>query len=106
MTKNVATQSLSLKYRCLYFLPLSTYLDILVMFLHIQVSETENLRKNLEVERMIIEGCDILLDVNQVFIRQGRHLPHYKNKLSLVPMVNRTKKSLQIRKGLTKIFLS
>lgn len=37
-----------------------------------QVSETENLRKNLAVERMIIEGCDILLDVNQVFVRQGR----------------------------------
>lgn len=37
----------------------------------LQVSETENLRKNLAVERMIIEGCDILLDVNQVFIRQG-----------------------------------
>lgn len=37
----------------------------------VQVSETENLRKNLAVERMIIEGCDILLDVNQVFIRQG-----------------------------------
>ncbi|KAG7300104.1 hypothetical protein JYU34_015643 [Plutella xylostella] len=38
--------------------------------MHDEVSETENLRKNLEVERMIIEGCDILLDVNQVFIRQ------------------------------------
>jgi len=35
------------------------------------VSETENLRKNLAVERMIVEGCDILLDVNQVFVRQG-----------------------------------
>ncbi|XP_039758635.1 ras-specific guanine nucleotide-releasing factor 1-like [Pararge aegeria] len=39
--------------------------------MHDEVSETENLRKNLAVERMIIEGCDILLDVNQVFIRQG-----------------------------------
>ncbi|XP_054009578.1 ras-specific guanine nucleotide-releasing factor 2-like isoform X2 [Hylaeus anthracinus] len=36
-----------------------------------EVSETENLRKNLAVERMIVEGCDILLDVNQVFVRQG-----------------------------------
>ncbi|XP_076162379.1 ras-specific guanine nucleotide-releasing factor 1 isoform X5 [Ptiloglossa arizonensis] len=36
-----------------------------------EVSETENLRKNLAVERMIIEGCDILLHVNQVFVRQG-----------------------------------
>ena len=36
-----------------------------------QVSETENIRKNLAIERMIVEGCDILLDVNQMFIRQG-----------------------------------
>jgi hypothetical protein len=28
-------------------------------------------RKNLAIERMIVEGCDILLDVNQVFVRQG-----------------------------------
>lgn len=39
--------------------------------MHDEVSETENLRKNLAVERMIVEGCDILLDVNQVFVRQG-----------------------------------
>ncbi|KAM3958384.1 LOW QUALITY PROTEIN: ras-specific guanine nucleotide-releasing factor 1 [Aphomia sociella] len=39
--------------------------------MHDEVSETESLRKNLALERMIIEGCDILLDVNQVFIRQG-----------------------------------
>ena len=37
----------------------------------LQVSETENIRKNLAIERMIVEGCDILLDVNQVFVRQG-----------------------------------
>ena len=36
-----------------------------------QVSETENIRKNLAIERMIVEGCDILLDVNQIFVRQG-----------------------------------
>ena len=36
-----------------------------------QVSDTENIRKNLAIERMIIEGCDILLDVNQMFVRQG-----------------------------------
>ena len=35
------------------------------------MSETENIRKNLAIERMIVEGCDILLDVNQVFVRQG-----------------------------------
>lgn len=40
-------------------------------FYFMQVSETENLRKNLALERMIVEGCDILLDVNQVFVRQG-----------------------------------
>jgi len=42
--------------------------------MHDEVSETENLRKNLAVERMIVEGCDILLDVNQVFVRQGKSL--------------------------------
>ncbi|XP_073979075.1 ras-specific guanine nucleotide-releasing factor 2-like isoform X2 [Rhodnius prolixus] len=56
--------------------------------MHDEVSETENLRKNLAVERMIVEGCDILLDVNQVFVRQGsliHILPekskHYRNRL-------------------------
>ena len=39
--------------------------------MHDEVSETENIRKNLAIERMIVEGCDILLDVNQVFVRQG-----------------------------------
>ncbi|CAG5136128.1 unnamed protein product, partial [Candidula unifasciata] len=39
--------------------------------MHDEVSETENIRKNLAIERMIIEGCDILLDVNQTFVRQG-----------------------------------
>ena len=39
--------------------------------MHDEVSETENIRKNLSIERMILEGCDILLDVNQVFVRQG-----------------------------------
>lgn len=42
--------------------------------MHDEVSETENLRKNLAVERMIVEGCDILLDVNQVFVRQGKSI--------------------------------
>lgn len=39
--------------------------------MHDEVSETENIRQNLAIERMIIGGCDILLDVNQVFVRQG-----------------------------------
>ena len=42
-----------------------------IILFTIQVSETENIRKNLAIERMIVEGCDILLDVNQVFVRQG-----------------------------------
>ncbi|XP_052831997.1 ras-specific guanine nucleotide-releasing factor 2 isoform X2 [Octopus bimaculoides] len=46
-------------------------LEELSRIMHDEVSETENIRKNLAVERMIIEGCDILLDVNQTFIRQG-----------------------------------
>ncbi|KAK4297322.1 hypothetical protein Pmani_030247, partial [Petrolisthes manimaculis] len=40
--------------------------------MHDEVSETENIRKNLSIERMIVEGCDILLDVNQMFVRQGK----------------------------------
>lgn len=49
-------------------------INIYVRFTSIsKVSETENLRKNLAVERMIVEGCDILLDVNQVFVRQGTY---------------------------------
>ena len=43
----------------------------LYTFFLLQVSETENIRKNLAIERMIVEGCDILLDVNQMFVRQG-----------------------------------
>ena len=39
--------------------------------MHDEVSETENIRKNLSIERIIVGGCDILLDVNQVFVRQG-----------------------------------
>ncbi|CAH1120967.1 unnamed protein product [Ceutorhynchus assimilis] len=50
--------------------------------MHDEVSETENLRKNLAVERMIVEGCDILLDVKQIFVRQGTliQIPTEKQK--------------------------
>ncbi|CAN8004877.1 unnamed protein product, partial [Ixodes hexagonus] len=48
-----------------------TKLEELSRQMHDEVSETENIRKNLAIERMIIGGCDILLDVNQVFVRQG-----------------------------------
>ena len=44
-------------------------LNTIIIF---QVSETENLRKNLAIERMIVSGCDILLDVNQVYVREGK----------------------------------
>ena len=39
--------------------------------MHDEVSETENIRKNLSIERHIVGGCEELLDVKQVFIRQG-----------------------------------
>lgn len=57
---NLFSSSLSQHFPSIYFRQM-----------HDEVSETENLRKNLAVERMIVEGCDILLDVNQVFVRQG-----------------------------------
>jgi len=40
--------------------------------MHDEVSGTENIRKNLAIERTIVEGCDILLDTSQTFIRQGK----------------------------------
>lgn len=45
-----------------------------IQIMHDEVSETENIRKNLAIERMITEGCDILLDTSQVFVRQGMRL--------------------------------
>uniref|UniRef100_T1IPE1 Ras-GEF domain-containing protein n=1 Tax=Strigamia maritima TaxID=126957 RepID=T1IPE1_STRMM len=57
-------------------------LEVLSKQMHDEVSETENIRKNLSIERMIIEGCDLLLDVNQVYVRQGSliQLPSEKSK--------------------------
>uniref|UniRef100_A0A3B4TEW7 Ras protein-specific guanine nucleotide-releasing factor 2b n=1 Tax=Seriola dumerili TaxID=41447 RepID=A0A3B4TEW7_SERDU len=46
-------------------------LEELSRLMHDEVSDTENIRKNLAIERMIVEGCDILLDTSQTFIRQG-----------------------------------
>ncbi|XP_071844358.1 ras-specific guanine nucleotide-releasing factor 2-like [Apostichopus japonicus] len=46
-------------------------LEELSLAMQDEVSETESIRKNLSIERMIIEGCDILLDVEQTFVRQG-----------------------------------
>lgn len=44
----------------------------IIRVMHDEVSDTENIRKNLAIERMIVEGCDILLDTSQTFIRQGK----------------------------------
>ncbi|KAM9307119.1 ras-specific guanine nucleotide-releasing factor 2 [Pholidichthys leucotaenia] len=46
-------------------------LEELSKIMHDEVSDTENIRKNLAIERMIVEGCDILLDTSQTFVRQG-----------------------------------
>uniref|UniRef100_A0A8C7ZYF8 Ras protein specific guanine nucleotide releasing factor 2 n=1 Tax=Oryzias sinensis TaxID=183150 RepID=A0A8C7ZYF8_9TELE len=47
-------------------------LEELSRVMHDEVSDTENIRKNLAIERMIVEGCDILLDTSQTFVRQGK----------------------------------
>uniref|UniRef100_A0A8D2N9F7 Ras protein-specific guanine nucleotide-releasing factor 2 n=1 Tax=Zonotrichia albicollis TaxID=44394 RepID=A0A8D2N9F7_ZONAL len=47
-------------------------LEELSRVMHDEVSDTENIRKNLAIERTIVEGCDILLDTSQTFIRQGK----------------------------------
>uniref|UniRef100_A0A669C7W1 Ras protein specific guanine nucleotide releasing factor 1 n=1 Tax=Oreochromis niloticus TaxID=8128 RepID=A0A669C7W1_ORENI len=44
---------------------------LMYKIMHDEVSETENIRKNLAIERMIVEGCEILLDTSQTFVRQG-----------------------------------
>ncbi|XP_068608860.1 ras-specific guanine nucleotide-releasing factor 2 [Brachionichthys hirsutus] len=46
-------------------------LEELSKMMHDEVSDTENIRKNLAIERTIVEGCDILLDTSQTFVRQG-----------------------------------
>uniref|UniRef100_A0A8C7CGU1 Ras protein specific guanine nucleotide releasing factor 2 n=1 Tax=Oncorhynchus kisutch TaxID=8019 RepID=A0A8C7CGU1_ONCKI len=54
-------------------------LEELSRVMHDEVSDTENIRKNLAIERMIVEGCDILLDTSQTFVRQGEraHIHRY-----------------------------
>lgn len=51
--------------------------------MHDEVSDTENIRKNLAIERMIVEGCDILLDTSQTFVRQGE--PHRLSQGLIAP---------------------
>lgn len=53
-----------------------------VRMMHDEVSDTENIRKNLAIERMIVEGCDILLDTSQTFVRQGELPLHHHLCLS------------------------
>uniref|UniRef100_A0A8C5I8M5 Ras-specific guanine nucleotide-releasing factor 1-like n=1 Tax=Gouania willdenowi TaxID=441366 RepID=A0A8C5I8M5_GOUWI len=45
-------------------------LEELSRIMHDEVSETENIRKNLAIERMIVDGCEVLLDTSQTFVRQ------------------------------------
>jgi hypothetical protein len=45
--------------------------------MHDEVSETEHIRTNLAIERSITEGCDVLLDVNQVLCRQGKTVRNF-----------------------------
>lgn len=52
--------------------PALTFPSPPLRIMHDEVSETENIRKNLAIERMIIEGCEILLDTSQTFVRQGQ----------------------------------
>jgi hypothetical protein len=47
--------------------------------MHDEVSETEHIRTNLAIERSIAEGCDVLLDVNQVLCRQGKEKELFDN---------------------------
>lgn len=57
--------------------------------MHDEVSDTENIRKNLAIERMIVEGCDILLDTSQTFVRQGKSLSAlevFPDTLTLLPV--------------------
>jgi hypothetical protein len=55
--------------------------------MHDEVSETENIRKNLAIERMIIEGCEILLDTSQTFVRQGTRCPHPTGPAAMVAVL-------------------
>uniref|UniRef100_A0A8C3KVE0 Ras protein specific guanine nucleotide releasing factor 2 n=1 Tax=Chrysolophus pictus TaxID=9089 RepID=A0A8C3KVE0_CHRPC len=57
-------------------------LEELSRVMHDEVSDTENIRKNLAIERTIVEGCDILLDTSQTFIRQVFWNPSHIHSLS------------------------
>uniref|UniRef100_A0A8C9SUX0 Ras protein specific guanine nucleotide releasing factor 1 n=1 Tax=Scleropages formosus TaxID=113540 RepID=A0A8C9SUX0_SCLFO len=63
-------------------------LEELSRIMHDEVSETENIRKNLATERMIVEGCEVLLDTSQTFVRQGdfgQDMEHLDFKIVVEP---------------------
>ncbi|GIX86265.1 ras-specific guanine nucleotide-releasing factor 2 [Caerostris extrusa] len=64
--------------------------------MHDEVSETENIRKNLATERMIAGGCDILLDVNQVFVRQGGVIQVLGGEKSKLPRARMGKRETEV----------
>ena len=40
--------------------------------MHDEVSETENIRQNLVIERLFQDGCQLILDSEEVFIKEGK----------------------------------
>jgi hypothetical protein len=57
--------------------------------MHDEVSETENIRRNLSIEKNIIEGCECLLDADQVFIREGKLIRiRFSTKIVNILIVN------------------
>ncbi|KAI4816274.1 hypothetical protein KUCAC02_008606, partial [Chaenocephalus aceratus] len=70
-------------------------LEELSKMMHDEVSDTENIRKNLAIERMIVEGCDILLDTSQTFVRQG----------SLIQLPSSSERGCSVKKEERQCFL-
>lgn len=66
LTDNISAVPIRVTAKCL----------LVLRIMHDEVSETENIRKNLAIERMIVEGCEILLDTSQTFVRQGKPWHH------------------------------
>uniref|UniRef100_A0A4W5MS87 Ras protein specific guanine nucleotide releasing factor 2 n=1 Tax=Hucho hucho TaxID=62062 RepID=A0A4W5MS87_9TELE len=63
-------------------------LEELSKMMHDEVSDTENIRKNLAIERMIVEGCDILLDTSQTFVRQGEYTHTHTHTVQMHSLTN------------------
>uniref|UniRef100_A0A8C9TGW8 Ras protein-specific guanine nucleotide-releasing factor 2b n=1 Tax=Scleropages formosus TaxID=113540 RepID=A0A8C9TGW8_SCLFO len=60
-------------------------LEELSRVMHDEVSDTENIRKNLAIERMIVEGCDILLDTSLSNHTSGQVFGHLDFKIVVEP---------------------